>query len=291
MNKAAFKAWCATPRSVVTAPHYRGKPLVMGVLNITPDSFSDGGCYFKPEDAKAQAERLIEVGADILDIGAESTRPGSLPLDADEELERLMPVLEFILSKYDIAVSIDTNKPAVMQAAVAAGAAAINDVFALQKPGALTAAASFDVPICLMHMRGTPETMQVGLEEDVDIVSHVMRFFEARVHACVDAGIAKDRLILDPGFGFGKTVQQNLQLTKRLADFQRFNQKLLLGVSRKSTIGAVLEQDVANRLSGGLALSVFAALGGAAILRTHDVAETQDALKIIDVMLQHSDLR
>ncbi|MDX2345622.1 MAG: dihydropteroate synthase [Legionella sp.] len=295
MNKVDFKAWCAASKPVLVPPHYRGKPLVMGVLNITPDSFSDGGLFLKPEAALSQAEKMIHDGADILDIGAESTRPGAKALDVAQELQRLMPVLELILSRHDIAISIDTYKPEVMQAAILAGAACINDVFALQKPGALDMAATLDVPVCLMHMQGTPETMQVGLsdadtENIDDVILQVHAFFEARVAACLDAGLSRTQLILDPGFGFGKTVKQNLRLTKKIAMLTDNNMPLLLGVSRKSTIGAVLQQTVGNRLSGGLALSVFAALNGVAMLRTHDVAETRQALEMIDVMLQDSDL-
>ena len=260
----------------------------MGVLNITPDSFSDGGLFLKPIDALKQARKMIDEGADILDIGAESTRPGVEPLDVNQELDRLMPVIELILGHHDIALSIDTYKPLVMKAAVTAGAACINDVFALQKQGALKMVASLDVPVCLMHMQGTPKTMQVGLCEQDDVVLRVQDFFEARIKACRDVGIPRTQLILDPGFGFGKTVNQNLCLIKSLSEFHSYGFPLLLGVSRKSTIGAVLQQAVENRLSGGLALSVFAALRGVAILRTHNVGETRQALKMMDVMLQDS---
>ncbi|MDF1678363.1 MAG: dihydropteroate synthase [Legionellaceae bacterium] len=288
MNQAAFKAWCAAPKPLISAPDYRGMPLVMGILNVTPDSFSDGGLFLKPEAALRQAEKMITEGADVLDIGAESTRPGARPLPLNQELDRLMPVIEALVATHDIAFSVDTNKPEVMQVAVAAGAACINDVFALQKPGALAMAAALDVPVCLMHMQGTPETMQEALDATDDVVLRVQQFFKARVEACLDAGIAKERLILDPGFGFGKTVNQNLTLTRQLSELSVYDLPLLLGVSRKSTIGAVLQQTVDERLSGGLALSVFAALKGVAMLRTHDVAETKASLRIIDVMLQDS---
>ncbi|MCH9756069.1 MAG: dihydropteroate synthase [Gammaproteobacteria bacterium] len=260
----------------------------MGVLNITPDSFSDGGLFLKPADALKRAERMIEEGVDILDIGAESTRPGALPIDEHQELERLMPVIELILAKHDIAISVDTSKPEVMQVVIDAGVACINDVFALQKAGALDVAAKQNVPFCLMHMKGTPEMMQKGLDEQEDIMMRIQAFFEARVAACLAAGLSREQLILDPGFGFGKTVNQNLCLTKRLSEFDVHGLPLLLGVSRKSTIGAVLQQTVDNRLSGGLALAVFAALNGVAMIRTHDVGETREAFKIIDVMLQGS---
>ncbi len=288
MNQAAFKAWRAMPRPLLSAPDYRGMPLVMGILNVTPDSFSDGGLFLKPEAALRQAEKLIAEGADLLDIGAESTRPGSKPLPLNQELDRLMPVVEALVATHDIAFSVDTNKPEVMHATVAAGAACINDVFALQKPGAIDMAATLDVPVCLMHMQGIPETMQEGLDAADNVVLRVQRFFEARVQACLHAGIAKERLILDPGFGFGKTVNQNLALTRQLSELSIDGLPLLLGVSRKSTIGAVLQQTVDKRLSGGLALSVFAALKGVAMLRTHDVAETSASLRMIDVMLQDS---
>ncbi|MDF1645705.1 MAG: dihydropteroate synthase [Legionellaceae bacterium] len=289
VNKAEFKAWCtATPKPVVVHPHYRGRPLLMGILNVTPDSFSDGGLFLKPDNAFKQAEKMIHEGADILDIGAESTRPGALSLDTQQELDRLIPVIELITARYDIALSVDTYKPDVMKAAVRAGAACINDVYALQKPGALAMAASLDVPVCLMHMQGIPETMQEGLDAQDDMVLRVQQFFKARIAACLAAGISQSQLILDPGFGFGKTVRQNLKLVQQLSKFYIDTFPLLLGVSRKSTIGAVLQQAVSHRLSGGLALSVYAAEQGVAIIRTHDVGETQEALQMIDVMLQDS---
>lgn len=290
MNKAAFRAWCARPKPVVSLPHYRGRPLIMGILNLTPDSFSDGGLFLSQGSALRQAEKMVSEGADILDIGAESTRPGATPLSVDEELERLMPILERIIKHHDVAVSVDTYKPEVMQAVADAGAACINDVFALQKPGALEVAAGLDVPICLMHMQGTPETMQVGLHETNDMMMRIQDFFGARIKAAENAGIARERLILDPGFGFGKTPRQNLQMVKALSQFHTHDLPLLLGVSRKSTIGAVLKQTVDKRLSGGLALSVFSACEGLSMIRTHDVQETREALDIIDVMLQDSDL-
>ena len=263
---------------------------MMGILNITPDSFSDGGLFLKQGDALQQADKIIQEGADVLDIGAESTRPGARPVDVNQELDRLMPIIETLVSRYDIAISVDTSKPEVMEAAVLAGAACINDVFALQKEGAIEMAARLEVPVCLMHMHGVPESMQhnvdVPLEDDV--VLRVQDFFEARVAACLAAGLTEAQLILDPGFGFGKTVAQNLRLTQQIAAFSVNGLPLLLGVSRKSTIGTVLEQPVAHRLSGGVALSVFAALQGVAMIRTHDVGETKNALKLIDVMLQNS---
>ncbi len=288
MNKAAFTTWCELPQPIIDSPHYRGRPLVMGILNITSDSFSDGGLFLKPTDALKQAEKMIREGADILDIGAESTRPGAEPLDVGQELDRVMPVIELILKHHDIAFSIDTYKPDVMAAAVKAGAACINDVFALQRPGAVEMAAKLDVPVCLMHMQGIPKTMQMGLDDDNDVILRVQNFFKARIDACLSAGISRKKLILDPGFGFGKTPRQNLCLIKHLSDFHTYQLPLLLGVSRKSTIGTVLEQTVNNRLSGGLALSVFAALKGVAMIRTHDVAETRQALEMMDVMLQGS---
>lgn len=262
----------------------------MGILNITPDSFSDGGMFLSPDAALHHAHHMIQAGADLIDIGAESTRPGAKPITLQTELDRLMPVVEKLVARYDTALSIDTSKPEVMKAAVLAGATCINDVFALQKEHAIETVASLNVPVCLMHMRGTPETMQNGLNPNADIFLQVQDFFERRVQACLNGGIAATRIILDPGFGFGKSVQQNLTITKRIADFSLDRFHLMLGVSRKSTIGLVLNQSKDQRLSGGLALSVFAALQGAAIIRTHDVSETRQALSMIDVMLQQKEM-
>lgn len=265
---------------------YQGMPRVMGILNITPDSFADGGQFVDPDNALKHALRMIDEGADIIDIGAESTRPGADVVSVDEELSRLEPILKRLKESSDTLLSVDTNKPEVMQAAVEMGAGLINDVYALRQPRALETAAELDVPICLMHMRGEPQTMQQDLDEAEAVCDSVHQFFKARIKACIEAGIAKERLILDVGFGFGKTVQQNLTLINSLSSFNRYGLPLLIGVSRKSTIGAVLNQPVDKRLSGGLALNVFSALQGVRIIRTHDVAETKQALLMLDHVMQ-----
>jgi dihydropteroate synthase len=286
VNKLAFQTWCTTPKPVLMAPGYRGKPLIMGVLNITPDSFSDGGQFVHLDDALKQAERMLNEGADILDIGAESTRPGAIPIDVGQELDRLIPVIEHVRGLSDFLLSVDTYKPEIMQAAVRAGAGMINDVFALQKEGAVEMAATLEVPVCLMHMQGAPKTMQHTLSVGENVVESIQAFFHERVKTCVAAGITRERLVLDPGFGFGKTVEQNLWMTKQLSVFQTHGLPVLLGVSRKSTLGAVLQQDVMHRLPGALGVSVFAAMQGVGVIRTHDVAATKQALDMLDAIEQ-----
>jgi dihydropteroate synthase len=284
VNKLSFQAWCSTYKPVLMAPGYRGRPLVMGILNITPDSFSDGGRFVHLDDGLKQAERMLNEGADILDLGAESTRPGATPLDVGQELDRLLPMLERVRGLSDVLLSVDTYKPEVMQAAVHAGAGMINDVFALQKEGAVEMLAKLNVPVCLMHMQGAPQTMQHTLNSTENVVESIQAFFHARVNVCVAAGIARERLVLDPGFGFGKTVEQNLRMTKQLSVFQSHGLPLLLGVSRKSTLGAVLQQDVMHRMPGALGASVFAAMQGVGVIRTHDVAATKQALDMLDAI-------
>lgn len=254
-------------------------PQVMGILNVTPDSFSDGGRYVDIDAALRQAESMQKEGASIIDIGGESTRPNATVVSLQEELDRVLPVIERCREALDITLSIDTYKAEVMTAAVKAGAGLINDVRALQSPGALAAAAETSVPICLMHMQGSPQTMQSAPTYD-NIIEEITDFFSARIQACQEAGIAKNRLILDPGFGFGKTVVHNLQIVSQLQHFQSLGCPLLLGVSRKSTIGAVLEREVDDRLAGSLALSSLAIERGARIIRAHDVKATMDAIKI-----------
>lgn len=258
----------------------------MGVLNLTLDSFSDGGRFIHVDDALRQAEQMLEAGVDVLDLGAESTRPGAEPVGIDEELERLIPVIERLVATQDVLLSIDTSKPEVMQAAVQAGAGMINDVYALRKPGALEMAAQLDVPVCLMHMQGTsPKTMQQEISASDDVISDIQDFFYARIQACLSAGLDREKLILDPGFGFGKTVAQNLWMTQQLSVFQTHGLPVLLGVSRKSTIGVVLQQDVTNRLFGGLGLAIFAVLQGVGLIRTHDVAASKQAIDMVDAVL------
>lgn len=258
----------------------RARPLVMGVLNVTPDSFSDGGRFASRDAALAHAERLIAEGADIVDIGGESTRPGAAEVSEAEELDRILPVIEALRDRSDIAISVDTSKPGVMRAAVAAGARLINDVRALTEEGALQAAAELDTDVCLMHMQGTPGSMQDSPHYE-DVTAEVAAFLTARRDACLEAGIAAERIILDPGFGFGKTVEHNVELLRNLRQLRAIGQPLLVGLSRKSTLGALTGRPVSERLAASIAAAVLAALGGAAILRVHDVAETVDALKIV----------
>lgn len=254
-------------------------PCVMGILNVTPDSFSDGGLFVSVENALLQARRMAEEGASILDVGGESTRPGASPVSASEEIDRVIPIIEAIARELSVIISVDTSKPEVMRAAVAAGAGFINDVRALQENGALEAAAELSVPVCLMHMRGEPRSMQENPYYK-DVVPEVKSFLAERVSRCIDAGISRDHLVIDPGFGFGKTTEHNLALIKHLDDFVDMGLPVLVGVSRKSSIGAVLERSVTDRLQGSIALATLACWQGANIIRAHDVAATVDALKI-----------
>ncbi len=262
-----------------------GRPRVMGILNVTPDSFSDGGDFFSPAAAAAQAERMAAAGAAIVDVGGESTRPGAAAVGIDEELRRVIPVIERVHARLpDLVISIDTSKPEVMRAAVAAGATMINDVRALQAGGALETAAGLDAAVCLMHMQGEPRTMQQAPRYD-DVVAEVRGFLEARVADCLAAGIARERLAIDPGFGFGKTLGHNLALLRRLDEFGTLGLPLLTGLSRKSMIGALTGRPVGGRLYGSIALATLAAWQGASILRVHDVAETADALAVCGAVM------
>lgn len=265
-----------------------GRPLVMGVLNTTPDSFSDGGEYLQASAAVDRATQMLEQGADIIDVGGESTRPGAEAVDERDELDRVIPVVEAIAARHSQAVlSIDTSKAAVMRMATAAGAALINDVNALRASGALTAAADSGAHVCLMHMQGKPRTMQTKPRYD-DVVEEVGQFLAERVEACERAGIARDRVLIDPGFGFGKTLQHNLDLMRGLPDLiRRLQLPLLVGVSRKSMLGAILDQpDPNKRVYGGLAAATTAVLWGARIIRTHDVDATHDALRVAHTLVE-----
>ena len=256
------------------------RPRVMGILNVTPDSFSDGGRYLDPAAALARARRMVEEGADLVDVGGESTRPGAEPVPAAEELRRVVPVIEAIATELPVPVSVDTSKPEVMRAAVAAGASLINDVRALRAPGALEAAAEAGVPVCLMHMRGEPRTMQEAPAYG-DVVAEVRAFLLERAAACEAAGIPRGRILIDPGFGFGKTLEHNLALMRRLEAFVGTGFPVLVGVSRKSMIGALAGgAPVERRLHGSVAAAVVAACKGAAIVRVHDVAPTVEALRV-----------
>jgi len=248
----------------------------MGVVNITPDSFSDGGRHFSARLAVAHARKLAKEGADLIDIGGESTRPGAKPVSEDEELGRVMPVLAAIA---DLCVSVDTRRPAVMKAALAAGASMINDVDALSAPGALEAVAASSCGVCLMHKKGEPATMQQDPHYD-DVLGEVKAFLEERVRAAQAAGIAAQRIVADPGFGFGKTMAHNLELLRRLNEFSSLGVPMLTGLSRKSTLQKITGRPVGERLAGSLALALLALQRGATILRVHDVKETRDVIAV-----------
>ena len=255
-------------------------PQVMGILNVTPDSFSDGGKYAQFDYALEQAEQMIADGATIIDIGGESTRPGAEAVSEHDELARVIPVLKAIKQRFNIVVSIDTSKAKVMSAAIDAGADMINDVRALQNDGCLAAIANSNIPVCLMHMQGIPKNMQNSPSYD-DVINDIIVFFQQRIDTCISAGIARERLILDPGFGFGKTLEQNFHLLANLSKFNQLGLPLLAGLSRKSMIGNLLNREVEQRLAGSLATAIIAAQQGAQIIRVHDVQETVDALKIL----------
>lgn len=265
---------------------YIEKPLIMGILNVTPDSFSDGGKFLSVEKACAHALHLIEQGADLIDVGGESTKPGAKRVPVEIELNRVIPVIQCLRTYSDVCISIDTNKPEVMTAAVQAGANIINDIYALRAEGALEVAAALNVPVCLMHMQGEPRTMQKNPSYPGGVYDEVKKFFTERIEMCLRKGISKHHLLLDPGFGFGKRVQDNLYLIKELKFFAEFEMPLLLGVSRKSTIGEVLNKEVGERLIGSVALAVYVALKGVGIVRTHDVDATNQALTMIDMVSQ-----
>lgn len=265
-------------------------PVVMGVLNVTPDSFSDGGQLSTVEDALARARQMHADGAAIIDVGGESTRPGAAAVDEQQEIERVVPVIEAICAEFPIIVSVDTSKPEVMRAAAKAGATMINDVCALQADGALTAAVELQLPVCLMHMQGEPRTMQDNPTYD-DVVDDVTAFLTNRVTQCEQAGLPRDLLIVDPGFGFGKTPQQNMQLLAQLALFKKIGCPVLIGVSRKSTLGIVTGRDVEDRLAGSLAAAVAAVLQGAMIVRAHDVAETVDAVNVAACLMRNGEVQ
>lgn len=257
-----------------------GSPQVMGILNLTPDSFSDGGRFLDPETGLRHALDMVREGAAIIDIGGESTRPGAQSVSAEEELDRVIPVIERLAQAIPVPISIDTNKPEVMREAVAAGAGLINDIMALQAPTAAETAAALKVPVCLMHMQGVPRTMQQDPHYE-DVVTEVRDFLAERVEVCEAAGIRRDRLLLDPGFGFGKTLGHNLSLLKHLQRLESLGLPLLVGISRKSMIGSLLEGvPVERRVVGSVAAAVVAVMQGAAIIRVHDVAETVEAVKV-----------
>ncbi|HUQ09950.1 MAG TPA: dihydropteroate synthase [Steroidobacteraceae bacterium] len=254
-------------------------PVVMGVLNVTPDSFSDGGRFGNRDTALAQARRMIEEGARIIDVGGESTRPGALAASLEEELARVIPVIEAVRRESSVFISVDTSKPEVMRAAVAAGADIINDVRALQEPGAIEAAAATRAGVCLMHMKGEPRTMQDDPSYS-DVLAEVRDFLISRIRAAHEAGIDRERITIDPGFGFGKRARHNLALLKRLAELAPLHAPVLVGLSRKSMLATITGRPVAERVAGSVALAAIAVLNGARIVRAHDVAPTVDAVRV-----------
>lgn len=260
---------------------------VMGILNVTPDSFSDGGKFTSFDNALYQVEQMINHGASIIDIGGESTRPGAMDVNVDDELNRVIPVIEAIKQRFDIIISLDTSKAEVMAQGINAGIGLINDVRALQNEGCLDVAAGCDLPICLMHMQGLPRTMQAN-PQYINMIEDIKAFFLQRIAECCNAGIDSSRLILDPGYGFGKTLEQNYQLLAKQQQLLALGSPILAGISRKSMIGNLLNREVDDRLAGSLSAAVLATLNGAKIIRVHDVKETSDALNVIRATLQQS---
>ncbi|MFM9835243.1 MAG: dihydropteroate synthase [Methylophilaceae bacterium] len=259
------------------------RPCVMGIVNVTPDSFSDGGQYQATEAAVMHALDLVNQGADILDVGGESTRPNATPVSLQEELDRVIPVIECLAKQINIPISIDTYKPPVMQAAIQAGASIVNDVRALQEAGAMEVVANSNAGVCLMHMQGTPQTMQDNPHYE-NVVSEVKEFLADRLKASTHAGIGAERILLDPGFGFGKTRAHNITLIQQLESLTELGQPLLVGLSRKSVLGQVTGNDVTARLYASIAASTIAAMKGAKILRVHDVKENVEALKVVSAI-------
>ncbi|MBT0719786.1 dihydropteroate synthase [Tatumella sp. TA1] len=260
-------------------------PHVMGILNMTPDSFSDGGRHNTLIDAITHANEMVIAGATILDIGGESTRPGADEVSVEEELTRVIPVVEALAQRFEVWISVDTSKPEVIRAAAAAGAHLINDIRSLNEPGALQAAAEVDLPVCLMHMQGDPKSMQHSPSYQ-QIITEVDGFLATEIERCVAAGIRRENLVLDPGFGFGKTVQHNYELLANLGHFHHFDLPLLVGMSRKSMIGQLLNVGPTQRLSGSLACAVIAAMQGAHIIRVHDVKESVEAIRVVEATLR-----
>lgn len=259
-------------------------PHVMGILNVTPDSFSDGGKHNDLVQALTHANEMINAGATIIDVGGESTRPGASEVSVEQELERVIPVVEAISQRFEVWISVDTSKPEVIRESAKAGAHIINDIRSLQEPGALEAAAETGLPVCLMHMQGAPSTMQQSPKYK-QLLQDVEAFFVHHIARCEAAGIKKEQLILDPGFGFGKNLSHNYQLLAHLADFHQFGLPLLVGMSRKSMIGQLLNVGPSQRLTGSLACAVIAAMQGAHILRVHDVKETVEAMRVVEATL------
>lgn len=280
MNAVEFKTWL---KNYKHAKFHN--PLVMGILNITPDSFSDGGTYLTPELALKRALEMLEQGVDIIDIGGESTRPGAAPVSVQEELDRVIPIIQKLRYYTDCCISVDTYKSEVMMQAVACGANIINDIFALQKPGAAEFVVQQQLPICLMHMKGQPLTMADQVQADVDILLDIKNFLSARIEYLQDLGLASELIMIDPGVGFGKTTEQNLLIVNELGQLKSFNLPILLGVSNKRFIGDVLEKEVHSRSLGTLSSQLIGYFRGATILRTHDVATTKETLKMANAII------
>ncbi|MBG3130901.1 dihydropteroate synthase [Proteus mirabilis] len=259
-------------------------PQVMGILNVTPDSFSDGGTHNSLNDAVDHAAKLIAEGASIIDIGGESTRPGASDVSIDEELQRVVPVVEAIRQRFDVWISVDTSKAQVITESANVGASIINDIRSLQEPGALEAAAKTGLPVCIMHMQGDPKTMQQSPHYE-NVMIDVDRFLQENIQRCVDAGIEKNQIILDPGFGFGKNLAHNYQLLAHLSELHHFGLPILAGMSRKSMVGQLLNVPPQERVAGSVACAVIAAMQGAQIIRVHDVKETVDAMKVVQATL------
>lgn len=259
------------------------RPILMGILNVTPDSFSDGGKFSTINAALQQAERMLAQGADIIDIGGESTRPGAPAVSEQDEITRVIPVIQALKQEFNCAISVDTSKAAVMQQAIDCGVDLINDVCALSQPGALAVVAQSEVPVCLMHMQGSPRTMQQNPKYD-DLVQDILAFFNAKIAQCQAVGITRDRIIIDPGFGFGKTLGDNYQLLNELAQFSQLNCPILAGISRKSMLGNLLNLAMNDRANASVVAATLALTKGASIVRVHDVAETKQAIDIYNAM-------
>ena len=262
------------------------RPLVMGILNMTPDSFLQANRYSQVDAAYQRAMQMIEDGADIIDIGGESTRPGAKTVSIDEELQRIIPIIEKIRQQSDICISVDTYKSEVMKEVTSYKINMINDVYALQQPGALEWISSLPIPVCLMHMLGHPETMAQTIQPELNMVDEVKQFLDNRMNALLELGFPKEWLILDPGIGFGKTLHQNLKLLNELTLLKSFQRPILLGVSRKRMVGDVLERPVEHRLYGSLAANLVGLMRGAKIFRTHDVLETLDAIRMANTIIE-----
>ncbi|MDY0971306.1 dihydropteroate synthase [Siccibacter turicensis] len=263
-------------------------PHVMGILNVTPDSFSDGGQHNTLIEAVKHTNAMLNAGATIIDVGGESTRPGAAEVSVDEELSRVVPVVEALAQRFETWISVDTSRPEVIRETARAGAHIINDIRSLQVPGALEAAAETGLPVCLMHMQGQPGSMQDAPHYE-NVFADVDRFFSEQIARCEAAGIVKEKLLLDPGFGFGKNLTHNYQLLARLSEFHHFGLPLLVGMSRKSMVGQLLNVGPADRLSGSLACAVIAAMQGAQIIRVHDVKETVEAVRVVEATLSAKD--